>query len=450
MPPHRGSPDLRGKGQGQAGHGVVPCSAMAIGDLIEKKRGGRDLDRGDMDRIAAEAASASPDIAGLTEWLKAVYPDALNAQETADLTLAMAYSGERLPLDGLPKPWVDKHSTGGVGDKTTLILLPLLASCGLTMVKMSGRGLGITGGTIDKLESVPGFRVDLTPEEMVKQAKFVGCALTGQTPRLAPADKTLYSLRDATGTVASVPLIVSSILSKKIAGGADTVVFDVKCGSGAFMKTLDEAAALRQGLESVGALAGLQVRAAITDMDQPLGRAAGNALEVKEAIRLLRGEEQGRLKQLCVGLAALALEAVGRPDAAAEAEKALDSGAALQMAMHWFHAQGADLDVFDEDDWAIAPFVTEVLHEGEAGWVQEIDARAIGQLVVDLGGGRKALGAAIDHRVGVEVLVEVGDRIEEGQPWLRLHAAAQDAACPKGAITVSSTHREARPVFLGS
>ncbi|MCH7945802.1 MAG: thymidine phosphorylase, partial [Armatimonadetes bacterium] len=285
---------------------------MDFQDIIAAKREGRANSVEELRFLSQGAADGSLSDEELTAWLKAAYQNTLSATETADLTLAMAESGERLDLAGLPKPWVDKHSTGGVGDKTTIVLLPLLAACGMTVVKMSGRGLGITGGTVDKLGSVPGFRLDLTPEEMKEQAGRIGLAITGQTPRLAPADKKLYALRDVSGTVGSVPLIVSSILSKKIAGGAETVVLDVKCGSGAFMKTLPEAQALAQALVETARLCGLDLHLSITDMDQPLGRAVGNALEVKEAIRVLQGSETGRFRDLCLHFAGRALAAVGK------------------------------------------------------------------------------------------------------------------------------------------
>ena len=240
--------------------------------VISTKRDGGVLGRDEIEHIVAGATDGSIPDYQLSAFLMAAFIQGLNAQETADLTSAMAGSGERLDLSSLPRPWVDKHSTGGIGDKTTLVTLPILRACGLTVVKMSGRGLGITGGTIDKLESVPGFRTDLSPEEMVAQASKIGIALTGQTPKLAPADKKLYSLRNSTSTVASIPLIVASILSKKIAGGAETIVLDVKCGSGAFMRDLSEATSLADALEATAKLLGVRCIARITDMEQPLGR----------------------------------------------------------------------------------------------------------------------------------------------------------------------------------
>lgn len=424
---------------------IPRVSQASFLSVIRHKRDGGIHTREQMDVIAQAAASGSVPDYQLSAWLMAAYLKGMNPKETADLTLAMAASGERMDLSGLPKPWVDKHSTGGVGDKTTLVLLPLLASCGLTMVKMSGRGLGITGGTIDKLESIPGFRTDLSPEEMVKQAKAVGCALTGQTPRLAPADKALYALRDVTATVDSIPLIVASILSKKIAGGAETVVLDIKCGSGAFMKTLGQAEALRSALEEAGALAGLQVKAAITDMDQPLGRMVGNALEVKEALRVLRLEEKGRFADLCLLLAKEALKELGLDPGLADENMA--NGGALQMAMHWVHAQKGSIEVFDDEDWCPARVIRPLIWQGPSGWVKRVAADKVGELVLDLGGGRRIKTDQIDHSAGLELKVEVGGKLETGQEVAVLHAG-EEREVNLDWIEVSQEPVAPRPVIL--
>jgi pyrimidine-nucleoside phosphorylase len=416
---------------------------MSILEAISAKRDGRANTDAQLCLIADGASDGSIPDYQLSAWLMAVFLNGMDDRETADLTMAMAESGERMALDGLPKPWVDKHSTGGVGDKTTLVLLPLLAACGLTVIKMSGRGLGITGGTIDKLESVPGFRIDLSPEEMKEQAREIGLALTGQTPRLAPADKVLYGLRDVTGTVACLPLIISSILSKKIAGGAEHVVFDVKCGSGCFMKTLPEAEELRTGLVEVGQKAGLKVRAAITDMDQPLGHTAGNALEVKEAIRVLKGEP-GRVHDLVVHLAGLALESCGAGDKA-DAASALDSGLALAKARAWFKAQGGDTTVFDSEDWQTAPCIR-IIESPAAGYVSKIDSQAVGKLVIRLGGGRKQKSDVLDPTVGVELHVEIGDKVEVGQPLAAIHSSSKIEFEPF--IQIAESPVEPAPIIL--
>lgn len=420
--------------------------------LIAKKRDGQPHSAEELEFIANSAANGSIPDYQLSAWLMAAFLNPLSPTETAYLTLAMAKSGERLCLQGLPKPWVDKHSTGGVGDKTTLVVLPLLASCGLTMVKMSGRGLGITGGTIDKLESIPGFRTDLAPSEMVAQAQKIGIALTGQTPNLAPADKVLYSLRDVTATVPSLPLIVSSILSKKIAGGAESVILDVKCGSGAFMKTLEEASQLAYSLVEVGTQAGLNVKAIISDMDQPLGTSAGNALEVKEAIRVLRGET-GRFSDLCLHLAGSALTLAGKENGKDLARQAIQSGAALEKAKQWVSAQGGDLTIFDHENWQTANHVVEVFPQEPNGFVEKIDTEAIGQLVVDLGGGRKSKTDPIDHTVGIETLITVGDQLQSEKPVFRVHSNTPTASqlavsILQSAITVSKDPVRPNPVIL--
>ncbi len=420
---------------------------------IANRRDGRVQSYEELEALAQAAAKGTWSDEQLAAWLMAAYLRPLGMDETADLTLAMVRSGERLDLADLPRPWLDKHSTGGVGDKTTVVLLPLLACFGLTMVKMSGRGLGITGGTIDKLESVPGFRTDLTPQEMIDQAGRIGLALTGQTPRLAPADGKLYAIRDVTATVGSVPLIASSILSKKIAGGAETIVIDVKCGSGAFMRDLDHAVALARCLEEVGRRASLKVVTHVTDMDQPLGRSAGNALEVQEALAVLSGRESNRFSELCVQLAGMALASVGRPTSSQEIGLALTDGRAASKAMEWFAAQGADLSVFESDDWSQAPVVEEVVWPGPDGWVTHVDAGVVGETVIRLGGGRHKKGDPVDPRVGVETLVCVGSQIAQGQPVFRVHASSQASsteAKDRLAIAVQTTDHQVspRPLFL--
>ena len=430
---------------------------MNILAAIERKRDGEANTPEELKAISEAAATGSAPDYQLAAWLMAAYLKGLSAEETAALTMAMAHSGEVLNLSTLPKPWVDKHSTGGVGDKTTIVLLPLLAACGLTMVKMSGRGLGITGGTVDKLASIPGFRLDLSPAEMVAQAGRIGLALAGQTADLAPADKALYALRDVTATVDSVPLIVASILSKKIAGGAETIVLDVKCGSGALMTSMTRARELAKWLVATGKHCGLHIRLAITDMDQPLGRMAGNALEVLEAIEVLQGTP-GRFRELCLDLAAETLEAAGIAKSEAKgreiAAKALGDGSAAKKASEWFLAQGAEFDPVAEPGLLVkAPVVQTLGYQGDPGWVGRVDARAVGEAVVQLGGGRKTKEDAINLSVGVETLIEVGQRVEPGQAVFRIHAqSAPDAARAvvmlEGAVAVSESAVSARPRVL--
>ncbi|MHB8637311.1 MAG: thymidine phosphorylase [Fimbriimonadaceae bacterium] len=415
---------------------------------IEVRRDGGRHTSAELHGLALAAAHGEAPDYQLAAWLMAAYLNPLDMDETAALTLGMAASGKRLDLTGLPKPWVDKHSTGGVGDKTSIVLLPLLAACGLTVVKMSGRGLGITGGTLDKLSSVPGFRLDLTPEELVAQAGRIGLALTGQSPDLAPADKVLYALRDATGTVASVPLIVSSILSKKLAGGAETVVIDVKCGSGAFMTTLAQAETLAAALRNTGKRCGLSVHTEITGMSQPLGAAVGNALEVAEALRVLRNQAstapERRFEALCLSLAQRTLEAAR---VAADAEKALRSGAALAKAEAWFAAQGAAAM-----DPPLERLIATPMPALADGFIAKIDAGAVGELVLDLGGGRRRKDDPVDLQVGVIVNKLVGEPVTAGESVLTVHSRAPITKAALGALTQSilaTTPRPQKPPAIG-
>lgn len=401
---------------------------MDIAQVIATKRDGRPHSREEIEFLSRAAAGKEPvEEFHLTAWLMATYLNGLNDEETTWLTLAMANSGERLDLTGLPHPWVDKHSTGGVGDKTTLVLLPLLAACGLTVVKMSGRGLGITGGTIDKLESIPGFRTDLTPSEVIAQAGRIGLALTGQSASLAPADKTLYRLRDATGTVACIPLIVSSILSKKIAGGAEKLVLDVKCGSGGFMKTQAEATALAENLTRVAELAGISCRAVITDMNQPLGRAVGNALEVIEALDVLVGET-GRFRDLIVRLAGITLAHSGIVQTEAEgekrAEKCLVDGLALKKFDDWIVAQSGGLSSAGKLHSSLpkANETFDIHWNGPDTQVSSVNAFKVGTVAMQLGAGRSSKAGTIDHAVGIEVFTEVGARVSAGQRVFKVHS----------------------------
>ena len=380
-------------------------------EFIEKKRdGGAHTPVELQEWIAAYVEERIPDYQ-MAAWLMAVYFQGMNPHETAELTLAMARSGEVLDLSGLGKT-VDKHSSGGVGDKTTLVVAPILAAAGLVVAKMSGRGLAHTGGTIDKLESIPGWRGELSDEEFMRQAREVGLVIAGQSKNLAPADGKMYALRDVTGTVASIPLIASSIMSKKLAAGARIVTLDVKVGKGAFMKDLEHARELARLMVEIGRRAGREVRAVLSQMDQPLGRAVGNAVEVREAIATLRGEGPDDLTELSLALAREALEAAGEDPEKAEA--AWKSGAALDKLRAFVAAQGGDARVVDEPErLELAPDVFELRAE-KAGVVTELDAYRVGLAVLRLGGGRERKGAPIDHGVGVRLEKKVGDRVAEG------------------------------------
>lgn len=407
--------------------------------LIERKRDGEAHTYEELlflSRAAATGDGMSPE--QLAAWLMAVVWRGMTFDETAHLTMAMVESGSRLDLTGLPEPWLDKHSTGGVGDKTTLVLLPLLAACGVSVVKMSGRGLGITGGTIDKLESIPGFRTALSLDEMKSQAGRIGLALTGQTPDLAPADKALYALRDVTGTVRSIPLIASSVMSKKVAGGARVIGIDLKCGRGAFMANLDEARELGQVMVEIGRRCGVTVGIEITDMDQPLGFACGNALEVNEAIATLEGANPGGFRDFCVALADSLLQLAGHPVGAAEA---LSSGRARENWSRWMQAQGGV-----DGSVAVDSLVSELL-AGSSGWVSGVDARLVGEAVLELGGGRKQREDVIRPGVGIELLKKVGDPIASGEPWARVYGEPLPTPLAQ-AITISSEPLAARPLIL--
>jgi pyrimidine-nucleoside phosphorylase len=365
-------------------------------------------------------------------FLMAAYIRGLSREETAALTAAMIDSGITLPLAGVNRPKVDKHSTGGVSDGVTLVFAPLAASLGLAVAKLSGRGLGHTGGTLDKLESIPGLTTALSPEALERQVEEIGCAVAGQSKDLVPADGALYALREATATIASVPLIAASVMSKKLAVGTDLILLDVKTGSGAFMKTPVAAGELAAACMDLAARRGRPARAAVTDMSQPLGRAVGNAIEVAEAVAVLRGELRGRLRDLTAEFAAEALvllEQRDPTDARKAAESALDDGSAAEAFARMVRAQGGDPSVVDRPD-AVLPQAP-VRHDvpaPAAGFLAATDAEALGRAAVFLGAGRLHKGDPVDPAVGFEFLPEIGDRIERGQPVAVVHARDEQHA----------------------
>ncbi|WP_034385828.1 thymidine phosphorylase [Deinococcus sp. YIM 77859] len=395
---------------------------LNVPDLIRKKRDGETHTRAELEQLVLGYTRGEVPDYQMSAWLMAVYLRGMTPQETADLTLVMAESGEQMNLAGLPRT-VDKHSTGGVGDKTSLILTPMLAALGLTVAKMSGRGLAHTGGTIDKLESFPGWTPELSESRFLAQAREIGLALVGQSKDLAPADGKLYALRDVTATVDCLPLIASSIMSKKLASGARTIVLDVKVGAGAFMRTLEDGRALARAMVEIGTRASRVVRAVLTDMDTPLGHMAGNSLEVQEALATLRGEGPQDLTELCVALAVEALAAHGEAaqEAQARARATLQDGSALAKFRAFVGAQGGDVTLVDAPERLdVAPGRAEVLAPS-TGYVHRIDALAVGRAVLALGGGRERKGEAIDHGVGVELLKKPGEAVEAGEPVLRLY-----------------------------
>jgi pyrimidine-nucleoside phosphorylase len=394
-------------------------------ELIQRKRDGHELAAAE---IAELVLGDVPDYQ-LTAFLMAVYFQGLTSAETYALTDAMVRSGETIDLGGaLGRRVVDKHSTGGVGDKTTLAVGPIVAACGVPFGKMSGRGLGHTGGTLDKLEAIPGFRVSLSTDELIAQVREVGVAIVGQTANLVPADKLLYGLRDVTATVDNVSLIAASIMSKKIASGADAIVLDVKVGDGAFMKTLADGRVLAESMISLGRRAEREVVAILTDMEQPLGRAVGNGLEVREALQTVRGEGPEDFTELVLDssahLLALSDLDIDRTEARQRAETAVADGSALEVYERWIRAQGGDPD---EAALPRAPLIREVFAP-RGGFVYRLAALPVGMAAVHLGGGRREKDDEIDHAVGIVCLKKRGDRVEEGEPLAEVHARSESAA----------------------
>lgn len=400
---------------------------MRVIEIIEKKRDGYELTAEEIDFfIQGYTRGDIPDYQAAA-WLMAVYLRGMSERETRDLTLAMARSGDMLDLSDVASVVADKHSSGGVGDKVTLVVAPIVAACGVPVGKMTGRGLGFTGGTVDKLESIPGFRTDLSPQEFKAQLARIGIVITGQSENLAPADRKLYALRDVTGTVSSLPLIVSSIMSKKLAGGATAILLDVKVGSGAFMKTVDEASRLAEAMVRLGRGLGRRVGALVSDMNQPLGWAVGNALEVQEAINALHEDGPSDLQEHCLVVAAEMLALAGRVADSGEgvelAAQAIADGSAWRKFRALVAAQGGDVRFVDEPDRLPRAPITEPIPAPTDGYLQKVDAAQIGMAVVDLGGGREKKGDPIDHSVGVIVHYKVGDWVQKGTPLCTIHAS---------------------------
>jgi pyrimidine-nucleoside phosphorylase len=398
-------------------------------DLIRRKRDGERLPSGELaELVLAYARGDVPDYQ-MAAFCMAVYFKGLDGSETFALTDAMIRSGETIELGpALGRKVVDKHSTGGVGDKTSLAVGPIVAACGVPFGKMSGRGLGHTGGTLDKLESIPGFRVELTTTEFVEQVRDIGLAIIGQTADLVPADKLLYGLRDVTATVDNVSLIAASIMSKKIAAGADAIVLDVKVGDGAFMKTIEAARELARMMLELGRHAGREVVCVLSDMDQPLGEAVGNALEIRETIATLRGAGPGDFTELVLAasghLLALSDLGIDQPTGRARAAAAIEDGSALDMYGRWITAQGGDSA---EESLPVAPVVREVVSK-RSGYVSAIGAVDVGMAALRLGAGRQTKEQAIDHAVGIRCLKKRGDAVAEGEPLAEIHARTDDAA----------------------
>ncbi|MDR2514956.1 MAG: thymidine phosphorylase [Christensenellaceae bacterium] len=429
---------------------------MTMLEIIRKKREGRALSGEEIAWfVRALCEGRIPDYQ-VSALLMAIFLRGMDGEETAALTLEMAKSGDMAELNAVPGLKVDKHSTGGVGDLTTLVALPLAAACGAKVAKMSGRALGHTGGTLDKLWSIPGFRTDLSQGEFIAQLGEIGCALIGQSAAFAPADRILYALRDVSATVESLPLIVSSILSKKIAAGADAIVLDVKTGSGALMKEFEDSVALAEEMVKIGKRAGRRMLAFVTDMDEPLGASIGNALEIREAVAILRGEEEGRAAELCLRIAAamlaLALE-ISEGEALLRVRAALRDGGGLAKLREWVAAQGGNPAALD--DFSLLPGAA-VCHEVKSlksGFITKIDAQALGLAAGALGAARATKEAAIDYGVGMVLLRQRGDEVRAGEALAVIHAQSERAAlrCEGeilAAIAIGGSRPEPRPLIF--
>lgn len=430
-------------------------------DIISKKRDGQSLAEEEIAfLIRGFVQSDIPDYQ-IAAWLMAVYLRGMDERETAALTQIMAQSGERLqPHDSLPPGAfvVDKHSSGGIGDKTTLAVCPIVAACGLPVGKMSGRGLGFTGGTIDKLESIEGWSAEVSETQFGKQLREIGLVIASQTANLAPADKLIYALRDVTATVGSLPLIASSIMSKKLAAGADAILLDVKCGSGAFMDTLEEAETLARLMVSIGSRAGKAMTALVTQMDQPLGFAVGNSLEVREAIDTLHGKGPDDFQEL-VELISSEMLLLADPECAQkesdmyrpQVKNAIQSGAAFGKFCEFIAAQGGNVDVVEQPDkLPAAPLVCDVRTD-KSGTVTQIQAAEIGMAVASLGGGRRKKEDPIDVRVGVICHAKVGDSVQAGDVLCSVHAVTQGGADHAGrriAAAYQIEHKSCRSLPL--
>jgi pyrimidine-nucleoside phosphorylase len=409
---------------------------MRFVDIINKKKYGGQLSEEEIAGwIDGYVSGEIPDYQ-VSALLMAILFQGMTQEEILQLTMKMMHSGDVVDLSSIEGIKVDKHSTGGVGDKTTLVLGPLTAACGVKMAKMSGRGLGFTGGTIDKLESIRGFRTDLPRDAFIRQVNEIGIAVIGQSGNLVPADKKLYALRDVTGTVDSIPLIASSIMSKKLAAGSDVIVLDVKYGSGAFMKTPEEAVQLAQTMIDIGTGAGRKVRAVISSMEAPLGRAVGNALEVREAVETLAGRGPSDLKELCMTAGALILQEAGICRDTQEARQMLkektEDGSALEKLAQMVRAQGGDDEmIYDPALLPQAPAQTVITAE-QSGWVTGISAMQIGRLAMQLGAGRARKDDVILPDVGIVLQVKPGSRVKAGDPLcIAYHRETPDAQWQK-------------------
>ncbi len=403
---------------------------MRMVDLIEKKRDGEELTSEEINFFIEQYTNGNIPDYQVSALLMAIYFQDMTDRERADLTLAMVESGDQIDLSGIEGIKVDKHSTGGVGDTTTLVLGPLVAACGVPVAKMSGRGLGHTGGTIDKLEAIEGFHVELTTEQFTKQVNELKLAVIGQSGNLTPADKKLYALRDVTGTVNSIPLIASSIMSKKIAAGADAIVLDVKTGEGAFMKTVEDARSLARAMVQIGNNVGRQTMAIISDMSQPLGFAIGNSLEVKEAIDTLRGKGPADLTELCLVLGSQMVVVGGKAKDLDEARamllKVIEDGSAIEILKGFIAGQGGNPAIVDSPELLPQAKFTFEVPAKESGYVSFIEADEVGTAAMLLGAGRATKESEIDLAVGIVLHKKVGDAVKDGESLATIHANTEN------------------------
>jgi pyrimidine-nucleoside phosphorylase len=426
---------------------------MQAVELIRKKRDGHALSTVEIQWFINEyMLNHIPDYQ-MSAWLMAIYWQGMNAQETSDLTMAMAHSGEQLHVRTTISPVVDKHSTGGVGDKVTLAVAPLVAACGVAVGKMTGRGLGHTGGTVDKLESIEGFRATLSREEFMHILTTHSLVLAGQSNDLAPADGRMYALRDVTGTVESIPLIAASIMSKKLAIGASHLLLDVKVGTGAFMKTVTQARQLAAAMVEIGRLAGLHTVAAITSMDQPLGRAIGNALEMAEAIAILHGQGPQDVSDLCYHEAAELLVMTGKAASLGEAERyieqAVRSGAAVAKLAEVIAAQGGNPQQIEQPHLLPCAPVRSMLTAPRTGYIDSIQSEQMGHASMLLGAGRFKKGEQIDHRTGLILQAKVGDHRQAGEPLVEIHARSAAEAESIQEVLLQCYTWSDRPITVG-
>lgn len=427
-------------------------TALRMYDIIDRKKNGEELTKSEIEYfVGGFTRGEIPDYQA-SALLMAIWFCGMNDRELADLTLSMAHSGDMINLDAVDGFTVDKHSTGGVGDKTTLIVAPAVAACGGKVAKMSGRGLGFTGGTIDKLESIPGFNTSVGEKEFIDNVNKIGLCIAGQTGEIAPADKKIYALRDVTATVDSIPLIASSIMSKKLAAGSNGIVLDVKCGSGAFMKTYEDAKLLAEKMTAIGQRAGRKTVALITNMDIPLGRAVGNALEVKEAVKILKNEQKDELYEVSVALAAHMLSLVNSKDIY-ECEKmvrlAIENGSALEKLKEAVGAQGGDISYIDDTSKFIDASVCIEYKAEKSGYINKIDAQKIGRASVLLGAGREKKDDVIDFGAGIYLCKKTGDEVREGDTVARLYTNKNEYADSALAVIKEAFDYSQKKPYIG-